>query len=39
MLPWDDAQEEFSRGAGPMSQTSDGSPINFINNETCKNIL
>jgi len=35
MPTWDDAQEDFSRGAGPMSRGSDGSPVNFIDNDTC----
>jgi len=38
-LSWADAQEQFSLEAGAMSQGSGGSPVNFLDPETCDDIL
>jgi len=38
-LSWADAQEQFSLGAGPMSQGSGGSPVNLLDPDTCDKIL
>jgi len=39
ILSWADAQEQFSAGAGPMSQGLGGSPFNFLDLNTCDTIL
>jgi len=38
MLPWADAQEQYSLGAEAMSQGS-GSPVTFLDTATCDDIL
>jgi len=38
-LSWANAQEQFSLGAGPLSQGSGGSPVNFLDAENCDDIF
>jgi len=38
-LSWDQTQVQFGLGAGPMSQGSDGSAVNLIENDTCNEIF